>query len=133
VPEVVPACVGLVGAAPCGPVKPVVNGVAVVAGRLNRRRTSPMVSPIRRRGLGAGAWVVFCGSVAFSELFVLSGRSGCPQVAGPFFRFVSHDREECQGEHGEGDMPVPGVVEADLVVVQPGVPRDLLRPELSRL
>ena len=36
VPEVVPACVGLVLAAPCGPVKPVVNGVAVVSGEVEQ-------------------------------------------------------------------------------------------------
>ncbi len=79
-----------------------------------------MVSPVRRPGRRAGVGVVFCGSVSFSELFVLSGRSGCPQVAGPLFGLVSHDREEGQGKHGQSDMPVPGVIEADLVVVQPG-------------
>ena len=64
-----------------------------------------------------------CSVVLFPGLggFVWSGRWGCPQVAGPLFRFVSHDREKGQGEHGQGDVPVPGVVEADLVVVQPGL------------
>ncbi len=35
-PEVMPACVGLVLAAPCGPVKPVVNGAAVAAGEVEQ-------------------------------------------------------------------------------------------------
>jgi len=35
-PEVMPARVGLVLATPCGPVKPVVNGAAVVAGEVEQ-------------------------------------------------------------------------------------------------
>src|SRR5260370_28972374 len=89
--------------------------------RLNRRRISLVVSLIRRRGRRAGAGVVFWGCVTFSGLFVPSGRSGCPQLVGPLFRLVPHNGEECQGEHGESDVPVPGMVEADLVVIQPGL------------
>ena len=36
----------------------------------------------------------------------------------PFFGFVRGDGEEGVGEHGEGDMSVPGVPGADLVVVE---------------
>ena len=35
-PEVMPACLSLVRAAPCGPVKAVVNGAAVVAGKVEQ-------------------------------------------------------------------------------------------------
>src|SRR6266705_643418 len=87
--------------------------------RLNRRRISLVVSLIRRWGRRAGAGLVFCGCVTFSGWLAPSGRLGCPQVVGPLFRLVSHDGEERQGEHGESDVPVPGVVEADLIVVQP--------------
>ncbi|MEV6648944.1 hypothetical protein [Amycolatopsis sp. NPDC051371] len=38
-----------------------------------------------------------------------------------FFCLVSHHREECHGQHRQGDVPVPGVIETDLVVVQPGL------------
>ena len=36
----------------------------------------------------------------------------------PFFGCVCGDGEEGVGEHGEGDMSVPGVPGADLVVVE---------------
>ena len=34
------------------------------------------------------------------------------------FLVVGADGQECVGEHGEGDVPVPGVVEPYLVVVE---------------
>ena len=37
----------------------------------------------------------------------------------PFFGFMSGNGEEGVGEHGQGDVSVPGVPGADLVVVQP--------------
>jgi len=39
-------------------------------------------------------------------------------VRGPFFGLVGGDGEEGVGEHGEGDVSVPGVPGADLVVVE---------------
>jgi hypothetical protein len=47
--------------------------------------------------------------------------AGCPQGVEPFFSggaFPGAECEECVREHGEGDMPVPGVVEPDLVLVE---------------
>src|SRR6266508_1175642 len=44
-----------------------------------------------------------------------SGWSACWR---PFFGCVCGDGEEGVGEHGEGDMSVPGVPGADLVVVE---------------
>ena len=41
-------------------------------------------------------------------------------VGAPFFVFVCGDGEEGVGEHGEGDMSVPGVPGADLIVVESG-------------
>ena len=35
-------------------------------------------------------------------------------------RVCAYDGEEGVREHGEGDVPVPGAVEPDLVVAQPG-------------
>ena len=83
-PEVMPACVGLVRAAPCGPVKPVVNGVAVVAGEVEQAPDLADGEPDQAAGPRAGAGVVFCGSVSFSGVFVpvrsfwLSTGSGSP-------------------------------------------------------
>src|SRR5208282_4591730 len=71
-------------------------------------------------------------------LYVLGGANLCPQGAGPLFtpaalvvsagrrrgrgpRGMRGDGEERVGEHGQGDVPVPGLVLADLVVVQPGL------------
>ena len=69
-------------------------------------------------------------------LYVLGGAKICPQAAGPlFYRLavvvpagrrlgpggVRGDGEERVGEHGQGDVPVPGLVLADLVVVQAGL------------
>src|ERR1044071_2955600 len=51
-------------------------------------------------------------------MFAWSGRVVFPYVMIPPFGSVSHGREECQGEHGEGDVSIPGVVETDLVVVE---------------
>jgi hypothetical protein len=38
----------------------------------------------------------------------------------PFFRGVSGDDEEGRGGHGQGDVPIPCFVSADLVMVEPG-------------
>src|SRR5918998_425679 len=38
----------------------------------------------------------------------------------PFFQGVSGDEEEGSGGHGQGDVPIPCLVSADLVVVEPG-------------
>src|ERR1700677_843747 len=108
--------------------------------RLNRRRTSPMVSPIRRRRLLVAAGLASCSDLRSflpSGVFAPSGGLGCPQAAGPLFRCVSHDCEEGEGEHRHGDMPVPCAVEAHLVVVQSGfafrgLERLLYRPAHSR-
>ena len=42
------------------------------------------------------------------------------RVGPPFFGLVCGDGEEGVGEHGEGDMSMPGVPGADLVVVESG-------------
>jgi hypothetical protein len=39
-------------------------------------------------------------------------------IAGAFA--VCGDGKECRGEHGQGDVPTPGVIFADPVVIQPG-------------
>ena len=41
-------------------------------------------------------------------------------VGAPFFGFVCGDGEKCVCEHGEGDMSMPGVPGADLIVVESG-------------
>src|ERR1017187_1324102 len=87
--------------------------------RLNRRRISASVSRIRRCAeAGTGERGASCGGFG---LYVISGRAGCPQVLGPLFGFAGQDGQERMGEHGQGDMPVPGVVEADLVMVKAGL------------
>jgi hypothetical protein len=75
--------------------------------------------------------------------YVLGGAKSCPQASGPLFNGSSgcvsaggsgwfrlfhgypggmgDDGEERVGEHGQGDVPVPGAVAADLVVVQAGL------------
>ena len=55
----------------------------------------------------------------------MTAGSGVPtRLRSPFFGAnafgVGGDGEECGGEHGQGDVAVPGVVFADLVVVQTG-------------
>ena len=55
-----------------------------------------------------------------SEAFVLSGSRSFPQVPDPLFGGLPDDGQECQGEHCEGDVAVPGAVEADLVVIESG-------------
>jgi len=73
-------------------------------------------------------------------LYVRGGLNVCPQAAGPLFtrlaagvpaggrRFrrlrpgsAGGDGEKRVREHGQGDVPVPGAVLADLVVVQAGL------------
>src|SRR6478735_3271274 len=46
------------------------------------------------------------------------GMRSCFRSA-PFSGFVCGDGQEGVGEHGQGDVPVPGVVFADLVFVEP--------------
>ena len=45
---------------------------------------------------------------------------------------VGEDGEEDPGEHGQGDVSIPGVVEADLVVVEPDVVFPALETFLDR-
>ncbi len=64
---------------------------------------------------------------------VLGGRNSCPQVAGPFFSGLAAGRdwrglaggggdgEERVREHRQRDVPVPGAVAADLVVIKAGL------------
>ena len=75
-------------------------------------------------------------------LYVLGGAKSCPQVSGPLFSLVADgapagrercgrarfraagaggDGEERVREHRQRDVPVPGAVPADLVVVQAGL------------
>src|SRR5277367_3053337 len=73
--------------------------------------------------------------------YVLGGANCCPQGSGPLFTVpglvvpaggqlrrpgagtggAGGDGEERVGDHGQGGMPVPGPVLADLVVVQAGL------------
>src|SRR6516165_5714822 len=65
--------------------------------------------------------------------YVLGGAKRCPRVSGPLFSeggFVAGavavagpggDSEESVGDHGQGGVPVPGPVLADLVVVEAGL------------
>jgi hypothetical protein len=74
--------------------------------------------------------------------YVLGGVKRCPQVSGPLFSgdgFIAgavagpgSDGEEGAGEHGQGGVPVPGPVPADLVVVQAGLAFRLGEAVLSR-
>ena len=47
-------------------------------------------------------------------------------VPTPFYRGGPAGREPGQGEHGQGDVGVPGPPGADLVVIQPGLALSLL-------
>src|SRR5580698_1021115 len=73
--------------------------------------------------------------------YVLGGAKTFPQLSGPLFSWLAAgvpaggsrfrwrggacgaggDGKERVREHGQGDVPVPGAVAADLVVVQPGL------------
>jgi len=85
--------------------------------------------------------------------YVLGGAKICPQGSGPLFsglaavvpagrgqlrrqragpRGAGGDGKEGVGEHGQGDVPVPGAVLADLVVVQPGLVLRLAEAVLNR-
>src|SRR6266851_5499048 len=90
-------------------------------GRLSMRRISAADSRIRRTGLRLPAGGGRRGGSCPGGVFVSWGAAGCPQVAGPLFSVVPYDCQECQGEHRQGDVPVPGVVEADLIVIQAGL------------
>lgn len=64
-----------------------------------------------------------------------SGGSGCrDRQRCPLYRLGgAHRGQICRGEHGQGDMGVPGVVAADLVLIKPdlvsrGLKRFLDRP-----
>ena len=93
--------------------------------RLNRRRPSAAVSGIMSRPF----WPV----MNFGGAYVLGGAKRCPQVSGPLFAGLAAaacpacgpggpggDGEERVRDHGQGDVPVPGAVLADLVVVKAG-------------
>src|SRR5664280_1033596 len=82
--------------------------------RLRSRRISARVSATRRRWM---ARPVVSGSAGWSVRS--SCWCGCPVRWRPlFFGCVCHDGQEGVGEYGEGDMSVPGVPGADLVVVE---------------
>ncbi len=80
--------------------------------RLRSRRISARVSAIRRRWMGGA----ISGSVGLPG--GLSFLVSCSVCWRPFFGCVCGDGEEGVGEDGEGDMSVPGVPGADLVVVE---------------
>ncbi len=93
----------------------------------SRWRISGMLSGIRclgsRGGAGCGGgsadFVSCSGIVSYSScLFAFSAGGDCPQVVVPLFGVGGENGEMGMGEHREGDMPVPGAVEADLVVVE---------------
>lgn len=89
----------------------------------SRWRISGMLSGIRCRGSRGGdgfADFVSCsGVVSYSScLFAFSVGGGCPQAVVPFFSVGRENGEMGVGEHREGDMPVPGSVQADLVMVE---------------
>ena len=70
---------------------------------------------MRRRWAG-GAVGAVSGSVRSPG--GISFFPGCPVCWAPFFGGVCGDGEEGVGEHGEGDMSVPGVPGADLVIIE---------------
>src|ERR1019366_1350397 len=95
-------------------------------------RASPAVS-----GISSSP---FSALMVGGGLYVLGGAKICPQAVGPLFtrpaagvpagrrrrgRGGAHgagsDGEKSMGEHGQRDVPVPGLVEPDLVVVQAGL------------
>src|SRR5258707_7788042 len=100
---------------------------------LNRGRISPVVSGISSSPLPS---VMGCGG-----LYVLGGANLRPQAAAPLFTglraaltaggrprrlpagplVAGGDGEERVGEHRQGDVPVPSVPFADLVMIQPGL------------
>ena len=55
------------------------------------------------------------------DVYVVLRGAGCPQVMGPLFGLTGQDGQERMGEHGQGDVPVPGVVAAYLVIAEPGL------------
>ena len=71
-------------------------------------------------GRGGSADFVSCsGLVSHSScLFAFSAGGGCPQAEVPLFSVGRENREMSVGKHREGDMPVPGAVQADLVVIE---------------
>jgi len=64
------------------------------------------------------AIVVFVIAMLGSGLFTPSVPGGCPQVVVPLFSVCCENGEMGMGEHREGDVPVPGAVEADLVMIE---------------
>ena len=89
---------------------------------LNRRRASAAVSGMRSRP--------FSSFTKAGGAYVLDGVKRCPQGSGPLFReggavacpgSAGGDGEEGAGEHGQGGVPVPCPVPADLVVVEAGL------------
>src|SRR5579875_1355715 len=97
--------------------------------RSNRRRASAAVSGISSCPVSS--------VMADGGLYVLGGAKSCPRGSGPLFswlaagvpagrerfrqirfRAAGGDGEEHMREHRQGEVPVPGAVRADLVVVQ---------------
>ena len=87
-----------------------------------------MVSGIRSRP--------FSSFMRGGGAYVLRGAKRCPQRSGPPFRRgpgrAGGDGQESVGEHREGDVPVPGAVLADLVVIEPGLVLSLGEAVLHR-
>jgi hypothetical protein len=93
----------------------------------SRWRISGTLSGIRCLGsrgeAGAGGvsadFVSCSGIVSYSScLFAFSAGGGCPQGVVPLFGAGRENGEMSMGEHREGNMPVPGAVQADLIVIE---------------
>src|SRR5262249_16789540 len=110
--------------------------------RLNRRRASAAVSGMRSRSFspvinGGGGYVRggqkagHRGQVPFlaAPLGLARPRGGVRGRWGG--GGGGGDGEEGVGEHRQGDVPVPGAVLADLVVVQPGLVLGAARQHLA--
>lgn len=76
---------------------------------------------MRRRRDGVGS--VQVALVVWSFVSTLGSEASRPGVD-PFFRPLpaGEDGEEGLREHGQGDVSIPCVVEADLIVVEPNAP-----------
>src|ERR1700740_968657 len=59
------------------------------------------------------------GSCRFTG-FAFAGGSSCPQGMDPLFSGAAQDGEKGQREHRQRHMPIPGVIEPELVLVETG-------------